>query len=142
MFRCVQQLFDVDLQMRHGVGRQVGSRVARVWCAAPAPPLVEQDYPVNGRVEESPPEGAGARAGATVQHQCRLTEWVAAALPIDKMAVPDVKQAVRERCDLGIQSGHFGDPTVRALAAHSLSTGGGNLVPSRGGTHALLSVDP
>ena len=37
---------DVGEQVRRGVGRQVGVRLARVRRAAPAPPLVEQDHAV------------------------------------------------------------------------------------------------
>jgi hypothetical protein len=56
-------------------------------------PLVEQDHPVDRRVEEPPPGGAGSRAWAAVQHQRRLAERVAATLPVDAVAVANVEHA-------------------------------------------------
>jgi hypothetical protein len=56
-----------------------------------------------------------------MQHQRRLSERVATALPIDEVSLSDVEHALREWFDLWIQRTHPGDPTGLPLAVHSLS---------------------
>lgn len=61
---------------------------------APAAALVEQQDVVARGIEQTPMVGAAARAGAAVQEYRGLAGRVAAALPVDAMAVAGVEVAV------------------------------------------------
>jgi hypothetical protein len=54
-----------------------------VWCRVPAPPLVELDDAVDGRVEVLPIEGRRSAAGTPVHDHHRLALWVPALLVVN-----------------------------------------------------------
>ena len=117
--QVLAQLLHVRDQVRGGVDRQAGVRVAGVRRAAPAAALVEQHDPVALRVEAAAHVRHGALAGAAVQEHGGLAAGVAGGFPVDEVPVADVQHPLVVRLDRRIQLDHD-----RFVLPGSLSAGG------------------
>src|SRR5512132_1041560 len=100
------QALDVRYEVRRRVARQVDVGLARVRGASAAVPLVEQDRPVDLRVEQPTLPRRAARPRTAVQDDSRPPVRVAAHLPVQEVALADVEHAVVVGLDRGIQPGH------------------------------------
>jgi hypothetical protein len=110
------QALEVADQVRRRVGRH-GREGLRAGDAATGAPLVEQDDAVAVGVEVPAVAGRAARAGAAVQDDGRLALRVAADLPVEAVAVPDVQQALRVRLERRVKRQVSQSPCPRANAA-------------------------
>lgn len=73
-------------------------------CAAATSALIEQNETVLLGTEQPPHPGCTPRTWTTVHRQCRYAIGIAAGLPIETIAVPDVEQARLVRLDRRVQA--------------------------------------
>jgi hypothetical protein len=98
-----QQLHVAD-QMVGGIRRKIDGGIARMGAAPSAVALVEQDHPVIARVEEPPEVGRTSGTRTAVHHHRRLAGRIAARLPVDEIALPDIQEAILMWLDFGLPS--------------------------------------
>ncbi len=88
------------------VGDQMSGRViddVGMRRRAPAAALVEDDDPVEARVEETAVRRRGAGAGSAVQKDHGHATRIAGLLPVHDMTIVERQHAGRERLDVRIQ---------------------------------------
>jgi hypothetical protein len=96
------QSLDVRDEVRRRVARQIDLGLARVRAAPAAVPLVEQNRPVDLRVEQSTLPRRAARPRTAVQDDSGSPVRVATNLPVHEVALADVEHAVVVGLDRGV----------------------------------------
>jgi hypothetical protein len=89
----LSQLFHVSDKVMGRVGLKIDRRVVGERPASPAHPLVEQHDAITVWIKRATVAGGASRSGASVDYERRLASRVPADLPIDEVAVPDIKQS-------------------------------------------------
>ena len=106
------QSLEIGHQMPRGVDGQVGA-VRDMRDAATAATLVDQDDPVDRRIEHPPVGRVGASSGPAVHEHDRRAVRAAGALPVQLLAVAHVEHPRLMRFDLRIRRPPPGAPFAR-----------------------------
>ena len=93
------QGLDVLDELPGGVVPEVRLKRARMGSTLPTASLIELNHSVDLWIEQPALTARASRAGATVQHDCRLPFGVAGSLPVDAVAIAHWQQALRVRFD-------------------------------------------
>ena len=117
------QSFEIGHQMPRGVDGQVGA-VRDMRDAATAATLVDQDDPVDRRVEHPPVGRVGAASGAAVHEHHGRAVRAAGALPVQLLAVAHVEHPRLVRLDLRIRRPPPGAPFAALFAREKVLRSG------------------
>src|SRR5712692_9367973 len=109
----LSQLLHVGDQMRGGVALEARIEGTGVWPAPPTVALIEEHKAVGAGIKQPAVPGSTSRTRAAMQDDGWLAMWIATGLPVDKIAVIHLQEALLVRLDLRIQIGH-GSPVSRS----------------------------
>ncbi len=90
----VSKLLDIGDQMPGGVAGEVAIVIGGVRQAAAAVALIEKNDAIGGGVEIAPRRSRAARTGAAMENQGRDAIGIAAAFPVQPIAVARIQHAV------------------------------------------------
>src|SRR5947209_19878334 len=102
----LSQLFHVSDQMRGGVALKARLEGTGVWPAPPTVALIEEHEAVGAGIKQPAVPGRTSRTRTAVQDDGCLAMGIATGLPVDKVAVIYLQEALLVWLDLRIQLDH------------------------------------
>src|SRR5229473_5578786 len=92
--------------MHGSVAREACIEGTGMWRAPPTISLIEEHEAVGAGIKQPAVPGSTSRTRATMQDDGWLAMWIATGLPVDKIAVIHLQDALLVWLDLRIQIGH------------------------------------